>query len=322
MKYRTLGRTGLKISEIGFGAWGIGAVMWKGAKDDESLQALNTAIDEGVNFLDTALVYGNGHSEQLVGEVVRARSERIYVATKVPPKNRIWPARGSLEEVFPSDYIVVCVETSLRNLGLERIDLLQLHTWNPEWLKQDEWFETLTELRQQGKMAYFGVSINDHQPDSALELVRSGKIDTVQVIHNIFDQSPEDELFSACLEHSVGVIVRVPFDEGSLTGKITPQTIFPKGDWRHAYFKGDRKRQVHERAKVIESLLGEESNSLPDLALRFCLQPNAVSTVIPGMRSVKHVLANTSASEKPRLSNTMIESLRKHRWVRNFYPEV
>jgi len=322
MKYRTLGRTGLKISEIGFGAWGIGAVMWKGAKDDESLQALNTAIDQGVNFLDTALVYGNGHSEQLVGEVVRARSERIYVATKVPPKNRLWPARGSLDEVFPSDYIVNCVENSLRNLGLERIDLLQLHVWNPEWFKRDEWFETLTELRQQGKMAYFGVSINDHQPDSALELVRSGKIDTVQVIHNIFDQSPEDELFSACLEQHVGVIVRVPFDEGSLTGKITPQTVFPKGDWRHAYFKGDRKRQVHERVTVIESLLGEESNSLPDLALRFCLHPEAVSTVIPGMRSVRHVLANASSSEKPRLSSAMIESLRKHRWVRNFYPEV
>jgi len=322
MKYRTLGRTGLKISEIGFGAWGIGAVMWKGAKDDESLQALNTAIDEGVNFLDTALVYGNGHSEKLVGEVVRARSERIYVATKVPPKNRIWPARGSLEEVFPSDYIVDCVENSLRNLGLERIDLLQLHLWDSEWLKRDEWFETLTELRQQGKMAYFGVSINDHQPDSALELVRSGKIDTVQVIYNIFDQSPEDRLFSTCLEQNVGVIVRVPFDEGSLTGKITPQTVFPKGDWRHAYFKGDRKEQVHERITVIESLLGEESNSLPDLALRFCLHPEAVSTVIPGMRSIKHVLANSSASEQPRLSSAMIEGLRKHRWVRNFYPQV
>ncbi len=322
MKYRTLGRTGLKVSEIGFGTWGIGAVMWKGAKDDESLRALNTAIDEGVNFLDTALVYGNGHSEKLVGEVVRARPERIYVTTKVSPKNRIWPARGSLDEVFPSGYIVDCVEDSLRNLGLERIDLLQLHVWNPEWLNRDEWLETLTELRQQGKMAYFGVSINDHQPDSALELVRSGKIDTVQVIYNIFDQSPEDQLFSACLEENVGVIVRVPFDEGSLTGKITPQTVFPKGDWRHAYFKGDRKKQVHQRVKVIESLLGEEANSLPELALRFCLHPEAVNTVIPGMRSVGHVLANSSASEQPRLSGAMIESLRKHRWVRDFYPKV
>ena len=296
--------------------------MWKGAKDDESLRALNTAIDEGVNFLDTALVYGNGHSEQLVGEVLRARPEQIYVATKVPPKNRIWPARGALEGVFPSDYIVKCVETSLRNLALERVDLLQLHVWNPEWLGQDEWFETLNKLRLQGKMAYFGVSINDHQPDTALELVRSGKIDTVQVIYNIFDQSPEDQLYAACLEHDVGVIARVPFDEGSLTGKITPQTVFPKGDWRNAYFKGDRKKQVHDRVKAIEPLLGEESKSLPDLALRFCLYPEAVTTVIPGMRSVRHVLANSSASDQPRLSSAMIESLRKHRWVRNFYPEV
>ena len=296
--------------------------MWKGAKDDESLRALNTAIDEGVNFLDTALVYGNGHSEKLVGEVLRARPEQIYVATKVPPKNRIWPARGSLEEVFPSDYIAKCVETSLRNLALERVDLLQLHVWNPEWLGQDEWFETLNKLRLQGKLAYFGVSINDHQPDTALELVRSGKIDTVQVIYNIFDQSPEDQLYAAFLEHNVGVIARVPFDEGSLTGKITPQTVFPKGDWRNAYFKGDRKKQVHDRVKAIEPLLGEESKSLPDLALRFCLYPEAVTTVIPGMRSVRHVLANSSASDQPRLSSAMIESLRKHRWVRNFYPEV
>lgn len=296
--------------------------MWKGAKDDESLQALNTAIDEGVNFLDTALVYGNGHSEKLVGEVLRTRPERIYVATKVPPKNRIWPARGSLDEVFPSDYIVKCVETSLRNLGLERVDLLQLHVWNPDWFSQDEWFETLNKLRQQGKMSYFGVSINDHQPDSALELVRSRKIDTVQVIYNIFDQSPEDQLFAACLEHNVGVIARVPFDEGSLTGKITPQTVFPKGDWRNAYFKGDRKKQVYERVKSIETLLGEESDSLPDLALRFCLHSEAVTTVIPGMRSVRHVLANSSTSEKPCLSSALIESLREHRWVRNFYPEV
>lgn len=309
------------MSEIGFGAWGIGGAMWKGAEDHESLRALNTAIDEGVNLIDTALVYGNGHSEKLVGQVVRERSERIYVSSKIPPKNMRWPSHGTLEEVFPSRHIVDSVNRSLANLKLEQLDLIQFHVWDADWLSRGEWFDTIQDLKKQGKFAYFGVSIDDHKPASAVELVRSGKVDTVQVIYNIFDQSPEDELFPACREHDVGVLARVPFDEGSLTGKITPDTSFPPGDWREHYFSGDRKRQVYERAQGLRKLLDSEVETLPELALRFCLHHPAVSTVIPGMRKIEHVRSNVAVSDRSPLSSEMISELRKHRWVRNFYPE-
>lgn len=320
MKYRTLGRTQLNVSELGFGAWGIGKSMWKGSQDQESIRALHAAIDAGINFIDTALVYGNGHSEQLVGEVLHDRSERIYVATKVPPMNYKWPARGALNEAFPKDHIVRCVDRSLANLKVDRLDLVQLHVWSSDWLSEEEWYNTLCRLRDSGKISYFGVSINDHEPDSALELVGSGKVDTVQVIFNIFDQSPADRLFPACEEANVGVIVRVPFDEGSLTGNINPSTTFPKGDWRNLYFGGDRKKQVHERVERINALLGKEADTIPALALKYCLHPNMVSTVIPGMRTVKHVDANAAVSDTPPLSDLILERLREHRWDRNFYP--
>ena len=294
--------------------------MWKGSQDEESIRALHAAIDSGVNFLDTAIVYGNGHSERLIGQVLEESSERIYVASKVPPKNFRWPARGSLAEAFPRDHIVRCTEQSLKNLKLERLDLLQLHVWSPEWCEEDEWYSALCELQADGKISYFGVSLNDHEPDSALELVRSGKVNTVQVIFNIFDQSPKDNLFSACAESNVGVIVRVPFDEGSLTGNITPTTSFPKGDWRNLYFAGNRKQEVFERVARLETFLGEEADTLPELALKYCLHPEAVSTVIPGMRTLDHVTSNLAVSGQPGLSIQTLESLRKHRWVRNFYP--
>ena len=320
MRYRKLGRTGYEVSEIGYGAWGIGKHLWIGAQDSESLRALHRAVDQGVNFIDTALAYGDGHSERLVSQVLREREERIYVATKVPPKNGRWPARGTLEEAFPAPYIVQCAERSLRNLGVEAIDLLQLHVWDPSWIADSQWYDALKELQAKGKIVRLGVSINDHQPNSALELVQSGKIDTVQVIYNIFDQACEDQLLPLCLEKDVGVIARVPFDEGALTGAIVPETKFPKKDWRNFYFKGDRKQQVHERIQELNELLGEEIPTLPNLALRFCLHHEAVSTVIPGMRSVEHVEANVSASDQRVLSPGMIRNLRKQRWDKNFYP--
>ncbi len=320
MKYRTLGKTGYQVSEIGYGAWGIGKNMWVGADDRESLRALHAAVDGGLNFIDTALVYGNGHSERIVGQFVKERKERIYVATKVPPKNLRWPAHGQLVETFPADHIVRSTNESLRNLGTDTIDLLQLHVWDPSWISHEEWHEALCRLREEGKIRHFGVSVNDHLPESAVELVRSGKIDTVQVIYNIFDQKPERELFPACREMNVGVIVRVPFDEGALTGKITPETTFPKKDWRNRYFEGDRKRQVQERCKKLEALLGEEAATLPELALRFCLHPEAVGSVIPGMRSLQHVASNLAASDGKKLSTALIQSLRSHAWEKNFYP--
>ena len=319
MKYRTLGRTGYPISEIGFGAWGIGKQLWVGAEDAESLKALHRAVDQGLNFIDTALAYGEGHSERLVGQILEDREERIYVASKVPPLNKRWPSSGTLAEAFPHRHIIQCAETSLRNLGVETLDLLQLHVWSPSWIQDNQWFEALSELKEEGKVAHFGISVNDHRPETAQELVQSGRIDTIQVIYNIFEQAPQDRLLALCTEKEVGVIVRVPFDEGALTGSITAETKFPKKDWRNFYFQGDRKDQVQKRVRELETLLGGEARTLPELALKFCLHHSAVSAVIPGMRSVKHVDANLSVSDQAPLSEEMIGKLREHRWDKNFY---
>jgi aryl-alcohol dehydrogenase-like predicted oxidoreductase len=322
MHYRKLGTTSLEVSEVGFGAWGIGKDAWLGAQDDESIQALHRAIDLGLNFIDTALAYGEGHSESLVGQVVRERDETVYVATKVPPSNREWPARPGLrvEEVFPGSYVKECTETSLKNLGLEAIDVQQFHVWHDEWVGEGDWLQAVDDLKKQGKIRFFGVSINDHEPKNAVKLIETGVVDTVQVIYNIFDQSPEDELLPLCQERGVGVIVRVPFDEGSLTGKITPDTEFEEGDFRNDYFRGDRRREVYERVQRIAEDLGVEEDELPEIALRYILSHPAVSTVIPGMRSVRNVERNMTVADGKGLPTEQVEKLKGHRWVRNFYP--
>ncbi len=321
MRYRKLGRTGIEVSEIGYGAWGIGGAQWGGADDEESLQALHRAIDLGLNFIDTALAYGEGRSERLVGQVVREREETVHVATKVPPKNRIWPAEegAALDEVFPPGYVRECAEQSLRNLEMDTVDLLQLHVWNDDWADSDELLDEVGELQSSGKIRFFGISINDHQPSNGLRLVRSGAVDTVQVIYNVFDQSPEDELLPACREHGVGVIARVPLDEGGLTGRIDADTEFEGDDFRAHYFRGDRKREVHDRATAIATDLGIDESRLAEGALRFVLSEAAVSTVIPGMRSLRNVERNIAASDAGPLSADERERLRAHRWVRNFY---
>jgi aryl-alcohol dehydrogenase-like predicted oxidoreductase len=321
MRYRRLGSTGIEVSEIGYGAWGIGGAQWGGADDDESLAALHRAIDLGLNFIDTALAYGGGRSERLVGQVVRERDETVRVATKVPPANRIWPAEegARLADVFPPGYVRECAEQSLANLGIDTVDLLQLHVWNDDWAGSEELLGEVAELRSDGKIRHFGVSINDHQPWNALRLVRSGAVDTVQVIYNVFDQSPEDELLPACREHDVGVIARVPLDEGGLTGRIRADTEFECDDFRASYFRGDRKRQVQERATAIATDLGIDEDRLAETALRFVLSEPAVSTVIPGMRSIRNVERNIAASDAGSLSPDARERLRAHRWVRDFY---
>jgi aryl-alcohol dehydrogenase-like predicted oxidoreductase len=321
MNLRRLGRTGLEVSEVGFGAWGIGRTMWVGADDDESLQALDRAIGLGLNFVDTALVYGDGHSEKLVGEAVRKRSESVYVASKVPPRNMRWPASGNdhASDAFPGEHIRKCTETSLRNLGLETIDVQQFHVWHDNWLEQGDWREAVDALKQAGKIRHFGVSINDHEPETALALVRSGHVDTVQVIYNVFDQSPEDELFGAVKDHDVGVLARVPFDEGGLTGSITADTQFPEGDFRASYFRGDRKREVAERVQAIVDDLGIPRERIAETALRYILSSDAVSTVIPGMRSIRNVERNCAAGDGRGLPPEQVEKLHRHRWTRNFY---
>ncbi len=321
MKYRTLGRTGLRISEIGYGAWGIGKYLWIGADDDESLRALRRALDLGVNFIDTALGYGEGHSEELVGRAVREHGGEVYVATKVPPKNHVWPApRGvPVSQCYPADHIVSCCHASLRALGLGHIDLLQLHTWQDDYLDQDGWLDALMGLKSEGKVRFLGISVNDHDPGSAMRAVASGIFDSFQIIYNVFDQGPEPEFFPSCRAHDVGVIARVPFDEGSLTGAIGPGTTFPTGDFRNNYFRGDRKREVAERVERLRTLLDGEARTLAELALRFCLSHDGVSTVIPGMRTMRNVEANTAVSDGRRLSSSLKEKMRAHAWARNFY---
>src|ERR671916_2485434 len=321
VNYRKLGRTGLEVSEVGYGAWGIGKSQWMGAEDDESLRALNSAIDLGLTFIDTALGYGEGHSERLVGKTVRSRDETVHVATKIPPKNRVWPAPSGLhpDETFPADHVRESTETSLRNLGLETLEVQQFHVWQDEWLGEGGWQEAVEDLKREGMIRFFGVSINDHQPANAVKLIETGLVDTVQVIYNVFDQSPEDELLPACLEHDVGVIVRVPFDEGALTGAITPETAFEEGDFRNHYFRGDRKEQVQERVQAIVTELGVSEDEIAEIALRYILSHPAVSTVIPGMRSVRNVERNTRVGDGEGLPSNQVQLLKNHRWVRNFY---
>jgi aryl-alcohol dehydrogenase-like predicted oxidoreductase len=317
MKYRTLGRTGIEVSEIGYGAWGIGGIQWTGGDDEEAKRSLNLAIENGLNFIDTALAYGEGHSERLVGEVVRSRSEQIWIATKIPPRNRQWPARDvPLHDVFTSDYIIECTEQSLRNLGVETIDLQQLHVWHDNWTEETEWLVALEKLREQGKVKYFGISINDYQPWNALKVLRQGNIDAVQVIYNIFEQAPENELYPLCQELNIGVIARVPFDEGGLTGAIKPDTIFPETDFRAGFFQGDRRERVFNRVERLKLLLGSESENLAELALRYTLSHDAVSTVIPGMRNTSHVTSNISYSDGRRLTAGMLWRLKQFAWNR------
>ena len=321
MRYRALGRSGLSVSEIGYGAWGIGGSMWIGADEDESIRALHRAIDLGVNFIDTARGYGE--SERIVGRVKREHhGDDLYIATKVPPKNGIWPAPGGVDpaDAFPGDHIRASLATSLRASGLDHFDVLQFHVWSDEWVGRGDWLETIEDLKKEGKIRLFGVSVNDYQPHNVLSLVRSGHVDTVQCIYNVFHQAPEEELLPACAEHGVGVIVRVPLDEGGLTGRITPETTFPEGDFRNRYFAGGRKAQVAQHIEALTADLGISNDEVASVALRYVLGNPAVSTVIAGMRTVRNVQRNAAVSEQPPLTSAERGTLAKHRWERSFYP--
>ncbi|MFL6414897.1 MAG: aldo/keto reductase [Bryobacteraceae bacterium] len=321
MRYRKLGHTESEISEIGFGAWGIGGKQWHGAQDQESLNALRRSFELGLNLVDTALAYGDGHSEALVGQAVRNSFRRVYVATKVPPNNRIWPASPSMniDEVFPYDYIVQCTEESLKNLGVEQIYLQQFHVWTDAWTPAEGWRRAVEDLRRSGKVRYFGVSISEHDPDSALEAVKTGLFTAVQVIYNIFDQSPEKNLFPLCEKLKVGVLARVPLDEGGLTGTITEDTTFEPGEFRDSYFRGDRKRQVVEHVNALKADLAGVPGTLPEIALRFCLSHRAITAVIPGMRRISTVESSCRAAASGPLDQRTIGILRRHAWNRNFY---
>lgn len=296
--------------------WGM--VAWSGSNDDESMTSLQRAADLGCNFFDTAFAYGNGRSEGLVGRLVKANPERkLYTATKVPPKDLRWPAAAdsTLDDCYPPDHIEEYLHKSLANAGLESFDLLQLHTWNDTWAKDDRWAKKFSDLKSQGLIKACGISLNRWEPWNGIEAVKSDFIDSVQVIYNIFDQNPEDELFPACREHDVAVIARVPFDEGTLTGTITNDSSFPADDWRSTYFSPENLSASVARVESLKPLVPEDS-TLPEMALRFILSEPTVSTIIPGMRKIKNVEANIAVSDAGPLPDGSVEKLRDHRWVR------
>jgi len=323
MQYRFFEKANIGISEIGLGTWSMGN-MWGPRNDPQALQTIHKAFERGINFIDTAYAYGNGHSESLIGRAIGEHKNRdkIFVATKVPPKDHRWPAKvGSrAEEIFPGSWIREITEKSLKHLATDHIDLQQLHVWAPNWLDQGDWLNELRKLKEEGKIRSIGISLNDHEPDTALEIVPSGMIDSVQVIYNLFDQTPEERLLTLCREHKVAVIVRVPFDEGGLTGTLTPATEFHKKDWRRYYFQGERLKETCERVKKFQSFLTNEIKSLPEFALRFCLSHPAVTTVIPGMRRPEHVEINCAVSDGHTLPPEVLKKLKAHAWSRNFYP--
>ena len=316
MKYRRFGRTNWQVSEIGYGMWGMAG--WTGSDDAESLASLQRSIDLGCNFFDTAWAYGDGHSEELLGKAIRANpNKKLYIATKVPPKNREWPSKRefSLDVSYPQEYVFEYVDKSLRNIGVDVLDLIQYHTWEDKWLDDDRTARTIEQLRASGKVRFVGISMNRWEPWNGIRAVKSGLIDAVQVIYNVFDQNPEDELFPACRAHDVGVIARVPFDEGSLTGTLTLQSTWPADDWRSTYFVPENLRTSVERADALKPLVPAGSN-MAEVALRFILNNPDVATIIPGMRKIKNVEANVAASDKGPLPATLHSEMRKHRWVR------
>jgi aryl-alcohol dehydrogenase-like predicted oxidoreductase len=316
MHHRVFGRLGWRVSAIGYGMWGMAG--WTGSDDEQSLEALHRAVELGVNFFDTAYAYGDGHSERLLARILSShRARRLYAATKIPPKNRRWPAlpEARLGEVFPAEHVREYAERSAKNLGVGCIDLLQFHVWNDAWARDERWQRAVEELKREGLIRAFGISVNRWEPANVLAALETGLVDAVQVVYNVFDQNPENELFPACERSNIAIIARVPFDEGSLTGTLTKHSRWPEGDWRNIYFTPDRLAETVDRVERLRPLVPSGSD-LPELALRFVLQHPAVSTTIPGMRRVRHVEANTAAGEMAPLDDGTYQALREHRWDR------
>ena len=327
MNYRQFGRIDWKVSDIGYGMWGMGS--WSNSDDNESLASLQSSADLGCNFFDTAYAYGEGRSESLLGQTVRSNpSRRLYTATKVPPKNLQWPALpdSTLMESYPPDHVEEFVHRSLENAGLQQFDLVQLHTWSDDWMRDDRWFYKLDDLRSQKLLNAIGLSINRWEPWNGVRAVRSGQVDSVQVIYNIFDQNPEDELFPACQEMKVAVIARVPFDEGTLTGTLTKESRWPEGDWRNNYFTPENLIPSVDKAEQLKKVLSDWNQehstriTMPELALRFILSNPDVTTIIPGMRKLSHVESNIEASDEGPLPKELVKKLREFRWVRKPAP--
>jgi aryl-alcohol dehydrogenase-like predicted oxidoreductase len=316
MHYRRFGRTGWTVSEIGYGMWGLAG--WTGGNDDETEKALERSVELGCNFFDTAWGYGAGKSEQILGRLLAKHSDKgLYAATKIPPKNLKWPSRRGflLDDCFPPEHIREYTEKSLANLAVSTIDLQQFHVWEDAWARDERWQREVDDLKREGLVRAFGVSVNRWEPANVLETLQTGLIDSVQVIYNIFDQAPEDELFPLCRELDIAVIARVPFDEGTLTGTLTKDTRWPEGDWRNTYFVRENLSASVDRAEALRPLV-PPGMTMPELALRWILAEPAVSTIIPGMRNLRNVEANIAASDGKRLDADLMQQLKAHRWDR------
>src|SRR5262245_38330681 len=319
MRYRRFGRTGWDVSEIGYGMWGMGG--WTGSDDQESLGALDRALALGCNFFDTAWAYGQGKSEQLLGEAIRNRTTKgsrpVYVATKIPPKNMRWPGKAEypVADTYPPDHIRAFSEQSLRNLGMDTIDLQQLHVWSDAWADDTGWQRAVGDLKREKLVRAVGISVNRWEPMNVLRALDTGLVDSVQVVYNVFDQNPEDTLFPYCVKHGIAIIARVPFDEGSLTGRLTRASRWADGDWRNIYFNREHLDATLTRVDRLTPLV-PDGMDLPELALRFILEHPAVGTTIPGMRRPAHVERNLAASDGVRLPPRLHDALRAHRWDR------
>ncbi|WP_439882128.1 aldo/keto reductase [Pontibacter sp. MBLB2868] len=316
MEYRRFGRTGWKVSEIGYGMWGMAG--WKNSDDEQSDHSLDIAVAGGCNFFDTAWGYGAGKSEQILGRLVKRNPDkRLYTATKIPPKNMKWPSKPEyrLADCFPADHIIAYTDKSLKNLGVETIDLQQFHVWEDSWADNEEWQRAVERLKADGKIQHMGISVNRWEPENVIKTLHTGHISSVQVIYNIFDQAPEDTLFPVCRELDVAVIARVPFDEGTLTGTLTKETTFPEGDWRGTYFVPENLNSSVAHADLLRPLV-PEGMTMPEMALRFILSNPDVSTTIPGMRKPQHVKSNLSTSDGNGLPDALLAELKKHRWDR------
>jgi aryl-alcohol dehydrogenase-like predicted oxidoreductase len=296
--------------------WGLAG--WTGSDQNEVEKSLELSVELGCNFFDTAWGYAEGKSEEILGKLLRRHSEKkLYAATKIPPKNFIWPSKAGfqLKDCFPASHIIEYTEKSLKNLNVDQIDLQQFHVWEDAWSDQDEWKMAIEKLTKEGKVAHWGVSVNRWEPNNCLKTIETGLISSVQVIYNIFDQNPEDELFPLCKKMDVGIIARVPFDEGSLTGLLTYDTIFPADDWRSTYFVPENLTSSVDHANALKPII-PEGMDMPEMALRFILSNPDVGTIIPGMRKIKHVQSNISCSDGQGLPKAKMDELRNHRWER------
>ena len=315
-----MGRLGWSVGEVGYGMWGIagGSGGFVDADLASAPDCLDLAVELGCTFFDTAASYGRGVSELLLGRTLRANpGVRLRTATKVPPLDGEWPPRPdtALADVFPAGHVRDSLRRSLLNLGTDRVDLLQFHVWEDRWAADPAWPRLVTELKEEGLIGGFGLSVNRWQPANCLAALDTGLVDAVQVIYNVFDQAPQDELFGRCRADGVAVIARVPYDEGSLTGTLRPDSSWPAGDFRRSYFGPENLPPTLERVRALRAVL-PAGMTLPELALRFVLADPAVSVVIPGMRSPAHVRANLAASDAGPLPAELLAELRRHRWDR------